>query len=54
MTTKRASIYIRGLSPAVKTQFKAYCARKGVTMESAISTMIQKAIRADMAGESVK
>jgi antitoxin component of RelBE/YafQ-DinJ toxin-antitoxin module len=51
---KRASIYIRNLSPSVKTRFKAYCASKGMTMESAISAMIQKAIRADASGESVK
>lgn len=47
MTTKKASIYIRNLNPNTKRQFKEYCARKGVTMEAAISALIQRAIRQD-------
>jgi len=50
---KKASIYIRNLSPETKTQFKAYCAKNNMTMETAVNALIRRAIRADQAMEAV-
>jgi plasmid stability protein len=46
---KKASIYIRNLSPETKTEFKAYCAKHNMTMETAVNALIRRAIRADQA-----
>ena len=41
---KPTSIYTRNVPPTLKTQFKAWCATKGYTMEAAVVALLQKAV----------
>lgn len=42
-----ASIYTRNIPPRLKAQFKAWCARKGYTMEGAVMSLLRKAVCED-------
>ena len=43
-----SSVHTRNVPESVKAQFKAYCARRGYTMEAAVVALIKKAARDDM------
>lgn len=45
---KKTSIHTRNISQNVKTQFKAYCAARGYTMEAAVIALLKKAARENM------
>lgn len=42
------NINTRNVPPAVRTLFKAYCARRGYTMEAAAIALFKKAIKEDL------
>lgn len=42
------SIHVRNIPVDTKAQFKAYCARRGYTMEAAVMALMRHAISADM------
>jgi len=42
------SIYTRNIPLPLKAQFKAYCARRGYTMEGAVMSLLRKAVREDL------
>lgn len=39
--TRKSTIYIRGISDTVKDHFKAWCARRHMTMSHAIETLMR-------------
>ena len=55
-TPKRecVSLNIRSLSEGVRAQFKAYCARRGYSMERAVIALMKKATRNDMTLEHAR
>lgn len=42
-----ASIYTRNVPRDTRDQFKAWCARRGYTMEKAIAALLKKAVLED-------
>jgi len=44
---RKTTIHTRNVPVDAKAQFKAYCARRGYTMESAIIAMIKEAATKD-------
>lgn len=40
-------IFIRGIPDEVKNQFKAYCARRGISMTTWVTKQMREALRAD-------
>ena len=45
---RKTSIHTRNVHPDTKAQFKAYCARRGYTMEKAVIALMKKAMREDI------
>ena len=46
---KRVALNTRNIPEATKSQFKAYCARRGYTMEGAIIALMRDCIATDRA-----
>ena len=44
---KPTTLHTRNVPPNLKAQFKAWCARRGYTMENTIIAMMRKAIDED-------
>jgi plasmid stability protein len=45
--SRNTSIHTRNVPADTKAQFKAFCARRGYTMEAAIIALLRKAARED-------
>ena len=45
----RVGVNTRNVPGTVRDQFKAYCARRGYTMNGAVIALMRKAIREDVA-----
>jgi len=46
--TRYTTLNIRNVPVDTKAQFKAYCARRGYTMEAAVGALLRKAVAQDM------
>ena len=46
---RTTTLHTRNVPPALKAQFKGYCARRGYTMEGAIMALMRRAVMADLA-----
>ncbi len=47
MTDTKSTLYIRHVPREVKDHFKAYCAKRGITMADMVTEMMREKIRKD-------
>lgn len=43
----KTTLYLRGISNDVKNHFKAYCAKRGITMTDKIEDLMRQTVKKD-------